>query len=84
MTMMIKTNVFAGSHVLTIDVTRHVSGAYAARISRVMADQGPSMSRPRLTNVTVPVLVAEYRGDTPGAAIDRACDGARSALGISI
>ena len=80
---MIRTNVSAGDHVLTIDVVRQPTGDYAARISRVMKTPGAAEPR-RLTDITTPILVAEYRGVTPGAAIDRACDSARAALGIAI
>jgi len=82
---MIRTNVIAGDHVLTIDVMRRVTGDYVARISRIMeAARGSGTPGHRLTDVTTPVLVAEYRGDTPGTAIDRACGGVHSALGIAI
>ena len=37
---MIRSNVFAGKHVLTIDLMRQPIGEYAARISRVMEASG--------------------------------------------
>ena len=82
---MIRANVIAGDYVLTIDVARRAPGAYAARLSRVMTTAAiPSEARPVLRDVTVPVLVAEYLGETPGVAIDRVCDGVRSALEVVI
>jgi hypothetical protein len=70
---------------LTIDVMRQVTGDYVARITRVMKPARSSGTPGRrLTDITSPILVAEYRGETPGTAIDRACDGVHGALGIAI
>jgi hypothetical protein len=79
--MMIRANVNAGDYVMTIDVTRQATGAYVARLSRIMTTAAvPGEARSRLRDVTVPVLIAEYPGETPGVALDRVCDGVRRAL----
>ena len=77
---MVRARVVTGEHLFVIDVRTRPprppqTETCVAHIARVIAAGG--------AEVRTPILVAEYWGQTPGQALDRALEAARRTFGVT-